>query len=119
MEAAECLALGGTGQEAADAGGIALRTIRRWNTHPDFVLKVQGLTFTVGLASRANRVRLINRAIQAKIEEDGTVNTKADLLDLLKLMIAETDGIKLDELTLSALFAGLGGLTPPEPPSSQ
>jgi hypothetical protein len=47
--------------------------------------------------------------IRQKTAEDGTVTTKADLLDWLKFAQSETDGIKLD---LARIAAALGADAP-------
>lgn len=103
--AAIALANGMTQKEAAAEADISDRTLRRWLTEPEFSAEVDRLSLMVGIASRAERLRLAQRVIRQKTEEDGALSTKADALDWLKFAQSETDGVKLD---LAKLAAALG-----------
>ncbi len=59
----------------------------------------------VGIASRAERLRLAMRVVRQRTNDDGLIDTKADILDWLKFAQSETTGIKLDLSKLAALGA--------------
>lgn len=99
------LAEGYTQAETAEAAGVSERTVQRWLTHPDFAAEVNRLTFMVGIAQRAERLRLAMRVARQRVRDDGSVATEKDLLDWLKYAQGETDGVKLD-LTALAEAAG-------------
>jgi transposase-like protein len=108
--AALALAEGQTRKEAAARADITDRTLYRWLNDPEFAAEVDRLSLMVGVASRAERLRLAQRVIRQKTADDGMLSTKADLLDWLKFAQSETDGIKLD---LAKLAAALGADAPP------
>lgn len=108
--AAIALAQGMTQKQAAAEAEVTDRTIRDWLRLPEFAAEVDRLSLMVGIASRAERLRLAQRVIRQKTAEDGTLSTKADVLDWLKFAQSETDGIKLD---LAKLAAALGADAPP------
>src|SRR5689334_2348884 len=94
--AAIALAKGQTVQQVAQISGVDERTIYRWKGDTEFQAEVDRLSSMIDIAGRANRLRLAMRAARQKIKEDGTVETKKDLLVWLKFVQGETDGIKLD-----------------------
>lgn len=96
-KAAISLANGDTQQQAADIAGVSDRTIRRWLEDAEFSEEVDRLTFLTGVAHKAERLRLAKRAINQL-----GIRTEKDLLDWLKYMQSETDGIKLDFTELLA-----------------
>jgi len=98
------LASGMTIEEVAERNGISRRTVQRWKRHPEFEAEVNRLSLMVGIASRAERLRIAMRVIRKLGEE-----TDKDLLDWLKYAQSETDGIKLD---LTALLEAMGPLAP-------
>ena len=100
-KAALALAKGGTEFEAANEAGVADRTIRRWKSDLDFETEVDRLSLMVGIASRAERLRIAMRAVHQKISESGKLETNRDLLDWLKFAQGETDGVKLDLTSLA------------------
>jgi hypothetical protein len=51
-------------------------------------------------ASRAHRLRIVNRVIRQMVKDDEPVPTVKDLLDWLKYAQSETDGVKLDLMAL-------------------
>lgn len=102
--AAVGLAEGRTQQDIATELGITDRTIRNWLDVQDFAEEVDRLSVMIGVASRAERLRLTNRVIRAKIKE-GIPETEKDLLDWLKFAQSETDGAKLDLSKLAAAFS--------------
>lgn len=103
--AAVALAEGKTRKEAAEAADITERTLYRWLNDPEFSAEVDRLSLMVGVASRAERLRLAQRVVRQRTAEDGALSTKADLLEWLKFAQSETDGVKLD---LAKLAAALG-----------
>jgi predicted transcriptional regulator len=103
-KAALALAEGCTQQETAKEVGVTDRTIRNWLTEPEFATEVDRLSLMIGIASRAERLRLANRVIRAKIKE-GVPETEKDLLDWLKFAQSETDGVRLDLTKLAAALS--------------
>ncbi len=95
--AAIALANGETQQIAGDKAGVSDRTIQRWLEIPEFSEEVDRLSFMVGVAQKAARLRLANRVVA----QMGN-NTEKDLLDWLKHIQGETDGVKLDFAQLLA-----------------
>jgi transposase-like protein len=108
--AAIALAEGKTRKEAAGEADITDRTLYRWLADPEFGAEVDRLSLMVGIAGRAERLRLAQRVIRQKTGADGTLLTKADLLEWLKFAQSETDGVKLD---LAELAAALGATATP------
>ena len=98
-QAAIALANGSTRDEAAAIAGIGQRTLYNWLNLPEFSEEVDRLTFLTGVAHKAERLRLAKRVI-ASLQ----TFTEKDLLDWLKFVQSETDGIKLD---FAGLFAAL------------
>jgi hypothetical protein len=96
------LAQGFTQEEAGQEAKVSDRSIRRWLLHPDFEAEVNRLSLMVGIASRAERLRLAMRVVRKKGEQ-----TEKDLLDWLKFAQSETDGIKLDLTALAEAQASL------------
>lgn len=107
-QAALMLAQGYTIVETAAAVGCNEKTIDRLKRDRRFMEEVDRLSVMVGLASRAERLRIAQRLARQRIRtgEDGSavVESKADLLDVLRYIQSETHGIKLD---LTALIASL------------
>ncbi len=85
------LAEGKTIKDASDIAGISERTIYRWLQVAVFSEEVDRLTFMVGVAHKAERLRLAKRVISSL-----GIATEKDLLDWLKYVQSETDGVKLD-----------------------
>lgn len=96
-DAAIALANGETREQAAATAGIGERTLYRWLEEAEFAEEVDRLTFLTGIAAKAERVRLAKQVV-AKIG----FRTEKDLLDWLKYVQSETDGIKLDLAELVA-----------------
>lgn len=94
------LASGLTIEKTAKKNAINERTIYRWKTHPDFEAEINRLSLMVGIANRAERLRIAMRIVESLGEE-----TNRDLLDWLKYAQSETDGVKLD---LTALLEAVG-----------
>jgi hypothetical protein len=103
--AALALAAGKTRKEAAEEAEVTDRSVYSWLQDPEFSAEVDRLSLMVGIASRAERLRLAQRVVRQRTNDDGELTTKADLLDWLKFAQSETDGIRLD---LTKLAAALG-----------
>lgn len=97
------LAQGYTRKEVAKEADVSERTIYRWLDDVEFSAEVDRLSLMLGVAARAERLRIAQRAIRAKVRED-KIDTEKDLLDWLKYAQSETDGVKLDLAALSAAF---------------
>lgn len=97
------LADGETRERAAATAGIGERTIYRWLQIPEFSEEVDRLTFLTGAAYKAERLRMAKRIISQ------LSGTEKDLLDWLKYMQGETDGIKLDFTELLNAVTENGG----------
>lgn len=105
--AAIALAQGYTQQEVADQAEVNKRTIQRWLDDIEFSAEVDRLSLMVGIASRAERLRLAMRVIRQKTGKDGDLETDKDTLDWLKFAQSETDGIKLDLTAVSEAAASV------------
>ena len=103
-KAALLLAEGHTYKQVGKEIGKTEKTIQRWMADIEFSAEVDRLTLMVGIASRAERLRLAKRVIRQQ-DHGGLLITDKDLLDWLKFAQSETDGIKLN---LAALGSALG-----------
>lgn len=108
-QAAVALAEGKTQSEVSEEVGVTDRTLRNWLSDSIFAAEVDRLSLMVGIASRAERLRLAMRVVRAKTK-DGVAETEKDLLDWVKFAQSETDGVKLD---LTKLAAALGDAEAP------
>ena len=95
------LANGFTQEEAAVQVGISSRTIRRWLNNAEFACEIDRLTHMVGIATRAERIRIAMRVVRGRMQHLTIPPSKRDLLEWLKYIQSETDGVKLD---LTSLF---------------
>jgi hypothetical protein len=75
--------------------GVSVHTIERWREHGEFSSEVEKLSLVTGAAQSSWRMRFIKQAIRQSIKEDGSIKTKRDVLDWLKLAREEQDGSKL------------------------
>jgi hypothetical protein len=107
-KAAILLADGSTQKATAEAVGVTDRAVRLWLAHPEFGAEVDRLTLMMGIASRAERLRIAKRLVRQRVDNEHIESDK-DLLDWLKFAQSETDGIKLD---LAQLAAFLGASAP-------
>jgi len=105
--AALALAEGCTEKEAAERSGAGYRTVQRWHANPEFSAEVDRLSLMVGVASRAARLRIVQKVVHQKVREE-RVATEKDVLDWLKFAQSETDGAKLD---LAAIFEAMEAAT--------
>jgi len=124
--AAVLLAEGRTQKEVAEEVQITDRAIRKWLVDPEFAAEVDRLSLMMGIASRAERLRIAMRVVRQKVA-DGVIETDKDILEWLKFAQSETDGIKLDLPTAlaaalasdAASLAGSGQADSPGEPESQ
>lgn len=98
------LAEGMTQEQAAVEAGVTSRTIRNWLQNIEFSAEVDRLSLMLGIAGRAERLRIAKRVIRQKAT-GSTILTDKDVLDWLKFAQSETDGAKID---FGKLFAALG-----------
>ncbi len=103
--AAVALAEGKTQLVVADEVGVTDRTIRNWLAEGEFSAEVDRLSLMVGIASRAERLRLAKRVIRSLTDEHGNLATEKDALEWLKFAQSETDGIKLDIAKVAAALS--------------
>jgi hypothetical protein len=109
-KAAMALAHGYTVMEAAEMANTTDRTIRRWKNHPEFAEEVDYLSHMVGVANRAERLRIVQRVVRAiATSRPELLITEKDLLDWLKYAQSETDGVKLDLATIAEAAESLAG----------
>lgn len=102
-ESAMLLAQGYTNREVSEKVGVAERTLYRWQTDINFSAEVDRLSLMLGVAARAERLRMAQRVARQK-SLGGIIETEKDLLDWLKFAQSETDGIKLDLAALASAF---------------
>lgn len=97
------LAEGYKNSEVAQEIGVCERTIYRWKDNSEFSAEVDRLTHMVGIALRAERLRIAMRVVRSKTKFSFPA-TEKDLLDWLKYAQSETDGVKLDLTSLLESF---------------
>lgn len=97
------LAEGMTQEETAAEVGVTSRTIRNWLQNIEFAAEVDRLSLMLGIAGRAERLRIAKRVIRQKAT-GSTILTDKDVLDWLKFAQSETDGAKIDFGKLAAAF---------------
>jgi len=105
-DAVMLLSQGRTQQETSEAVGVTLRTIQNWESDIEFAKEKDRLSLMVGIASRAERLRIAMKAARQMVSDE-KITTNKDLLDWLKFAQSETDGIKLDLTALSEAKASL------------
>lgn len=108
-KAALALANGATRDEAAVEASVTVRTIYGWLAVEEFSAEVDKLSLMVGVASRAERLRIAQRMAKQRVRDDGTVESDKDILDWLKFAQSETDGIKLDLASIATAAASVAG----------
>lgn len=116
--AAIALAHGYTKEEVAGQVGCVRKTVYNWLAHPEFAAEVDRLSLMVGVASKAERLRIAQRVIRQKTKADGTLDTKADVLDWMKFAANDGANIKL-ELAGSGLTAKSEEIAPPPTPEPE
>lgn len=94
-QAAELLAEGYSTNEVAQAVKVDARSVRRWKADSTFWEEVDRLTLSAGVATTAERLRIIKRIVRQRTLKDEDGNdagylSKKDLLDWMKLAHDET-----------------------------
>ena len=108
-DAALKLAEGLTKREVAELASVSEQTIYNWLNQPEFSEEVDRLSLMIGVANRAERLRIANRVIREKMRND-EIKTDKDILDWIKFAQSETDGVKLGLTeTLTAAAASVAG----------
>jgi hypothetical protein len=102
-QAAIALADGQTQRAVAASLHINENTVSRWMQHPEFSAEVDRLTLMMGIASRAERLRIAKRVVRQRVKDEH-VDSDKDILDWLKFAQSETDGIKLDLAAFAAFM---------------
>lgn len=105
-QAACLLAAGYPKTYVANEVGVHRNTIYAWTEDPEFAAEVDRLSVMQGAASRAERLRIVNRLIRQRVDEEGNITSDKDLLDWLKFAQSETDGAKIDLSKLAELLTG-------------
>lgn len=103
-KAAVALAAGYTQREAAEQAGVARATVQRWLLEMEFSAEVDRLSIMTDIAARAERLRIAKRMIRQLQERP--IPTEKDLLDWLKYVQSETDGVTLGLTDLLVEFQG-------------
>lgn len=106
ITAAIRLSDGKTQRAVAEEAGISERTLYNWIQNPEFSAEVDRLTLMMGIASRAERLRIAKRIVAQRVRDGELIESDKDLLDWLKFVQGETDGVKLD---LAALAVAVNG----------
>lgn len=101
------LSEGQSSEEVAQAVGVSERTIWRWRADTEFSQELDRLTLMVGIASRAERLRIAKKMVRIQLARQKP--TQKDLLEWLKYAQGETDGIKLDLTPLYDAIAPMAG----------
>lgn len=101
--AALSLAQGITQEQTALDVQVTRKTLYNWLQAPEFSAEVDRLSSMIGVASRAERMRIAMRAVRQKIRSDGTIETQRDLLDWLKFAQSETHGVNLGLAALESV----------------
>lgn len=84
------LAEGYTIKEVSAAIEVGQRSIYRWKADSSFQDEVDRLTLTAGIATTADRLRIIKRVLRQNTV-DGEIKTRRDVLEWLKLAHDETN----------------------------
>lgn len=105
-KAAVMLASGHSKTETAQVIGVDRATVYYWLDIEEFSAEVDRLSLMVGVASRAERLRFVNRVVRQSLRDDGHVLTEKDILDWLKFAQSETTGAKIDLSKLAEMLVG-------------
>lgn len=92
---AETIADGYSIKEAAEICEIPERTAYRWNSRLEFITEVDRLTLMMGIASKAERLRIAKKVVREKMA-GGMIFTKKDLLEWIQFAAKETDEVRLN-----------------------
>ena len=104
--AALALAHGRTREQAASEARATRKTVYNWLHEPEFAAEVDRLSSMVGIAAKAERLRLAKRVVREKVKGE-IVETDRDLLDWLRFAQSETRDIKLGLAKLATISIAL------------
>ena len=91
VTAIELISSGMGYEETARQIGVSSSTIRSWRSKPNFRRVLNEQILQSGPAQKAERIRIGQLAVAQKVNElNGTVDTRADLLDWMKYLAQET-----------------------------
>lgn len=112
VAAAIMLAEGHPKVEIYEKLGIERSTLWRWEQNEEFATEVDKLSLMYGLASKAKRMREINRiALMFDRALTHPINEGYTYLDLLKEARMQSEGVRLDILsTLTAITTETGSV---------
>jgi hypothetical protein len=102
----------GKGYNFSEAGrevGLDRSTVSRWMKNDEFAEAVDKLSLMHGLASKAERMRIMQRAVREFVSEDKIDVSGFTLLDLIKEARMQMEGVRigiLNELTALEEEAG-------------
>lgn len=100
-DAVKMLAVGDTVREVAEAVGVTERTIYLWKNKESFAAEVDRLSLIYGLASKAERTRLLMRMAKQKVKADGSLELDdTSLMDIIKEMRMQIEGTRIDISTI-------------------
>lgn len=105
-KAAVMLASGHSKTKVAEEVGVDRATVYYWLDIEEFSAEVDRLSLMVGVASRAERLRFVNRVVRQSLRDDGQIITEKDILDWLKFAQSETTGAKIDLSKLAEMLTG-------------
>lgn len=90
-------------------------TIIEWRSQAEFMEELDRLTLMVGIASRAERIRIAQSIVRQRIDEEtGRYTSEKDLLEWLKYVQSETTAIpQLGLASLLEAFTLVAGRRPP------
>ena len=129
-DAAVLLAKGYNNYQTAKEVGVNRATIGNWLKIDTFAKEVDELSLTYGGASKAYRIRQLNKALRQKISDDGELELEGvTFLEIIKELRMQTEGIRLgildklvsaDETTGSVAGSGsTGSISLPEPKAEE
>jgi len=92
---ANLLAEGYSINETARIVGISEKTIDRWlGGDMEFSREVDRLTLELGIAAKAERLRMAKRFVRQRIAKTGRIRSRYDILKWLEFAQSETTGAK-------------------------
>jgi transposase-like protein len=105
-QAAIMLAQGYEKKKICQQIGIDDSTLWRWEKNAEFAEEVDRLTLMYGFASKQERLRIINQAARQFVKDGKWDVSGFTLLDLLKEARMQSEGIKLDILSMLTALTG-------------
>src|ERR1043165_5338123 len=78
--AASMLAVGYSKSRIAEEIGVHRNTLYNWLDDPEFQAEVDRLSVMTGIANRAERLRMVNRLVRQRMDEEGNIISEKDIL---------------------------------------